>query len=549
MSSTTDRELLFTFEFKREGFPDFKVIRFEGEEAVSRLYRFNIILASSSSEFDLDSALNCNATLRIRSRDLSRSVPYHGMVSDIEQLGQVDEYNFYRLTLVPRLWRLSLNKLNDVFLDEFRIPDVIRHILERNGLRGPDVRMAIQNMDVYRQRSFICQYEESDLAFVSRWMEQEGLYYFFDHEDDSATGEVLRIVDFKDAQPDKSITLRYTPPEHVQTDRQDSCVTSFTCRKTHVPGKVLVQDFNFRTAAMEDNLNSEAEVAGGRQGLHMFYGDNVRSEADVKRLAKIRAEEIACQGTVYHGTAPAIGVRSGYFMDVSHHFRGDMNGRYWVTSVQHQGSQAGVVLAGRNTVYNRDEQGSIYECSFTALPGSQQFRAERLTPRPVVHGVLNAIIDSEGDGEHAELNEYGQYKVQLMYDYPNPEHEKNSSWLRMATPYAGNKNGMHFPLLKGTEVLIGFVKGDPDQPIILAAVPNSENQNIVRDTNAYCNGVRTVAGNIMNMVDKPGQEAIALYSPKMNSAIYVGTFPLTGADVSLDDTKSSDPVSIIENLE
>lgn len=547
MSSTTDRELLFTFDFNREGFPAFKVIRFQGEEAVSRLYRFDIILCTESADVDLDAALNSNATLRIRSRDLSRSVPYHGMVSEIEQLGQVDEYHFFRLTLVPRLWRLGLNHLNDVFLDEFRIPEIVGHILERNGLSGPDVRMNVQNMQAYRQRSFICQYEESDLAFVSRWMEQEGLYYFFDHE--SATSEVMCIVDFKEAQPDKAIALRYTPPENVQTDRQDSCVTAFTCRKTHVPAKVLVQDFNFRTAAMEDNLNFQADVSGGRRGLRMFYGDNLRSEADVRRLANVRSQEIACKATVCHGTAPAIGVRSGYFLEVSHHFRDDMNGRYWVTSVQHQGSQAGVVLAGRNTVYNRDEQGAIYECSFTALAGTQQFRAERLTPRPVVHGVLNAIIDSEGDGQHAELNEYGQYKVQLMYDLPNPDQKKNSSWLRMATPYAGNNNGMHFPLLKGTEVLVGFVKGDPDQPIILAAAPNSENHNIVRDTNAYCNGVRTVAGNIMNMVDKPGQEAIALYSPKKSSAIYIGTFPLVGTDVSLVEQKTSDPASVIENLE
>lgn len=549
MSSTTDRELLFTFEFHRDGLPAFRVIRFEGQEAVSRLYHFDILLVTDTADVDLDTALNATATLRIRSRDLSRSVPYHGMVSGIEQLGQVDEHHFFRLTLVPRLWRLGLRHINDVYLDEYRIPDIVRHLLERHDLRGPDVRMAIQNPALYRQRSFICQFDESDLNFVSRWMEQEGLYYFFDHEDPAARGEVLHIIDFKEAQPDRAVALRYTPPENVQTDRQDSCLTAFTCRKTHVPGKVLVKDFNFRDAALEDNLNHETEVAGGRKGLRMFYGDNVRSENDVRRLATVRAQELACQGTVYQGTAPAIGVRSGFFLEVSHHFREEFNGRYWVTSVTHQGSQAGVVLAGRNTVYNREEQGAVYECRFTALDGTQQFRAERLTPKPIVHGVLNAIIDSEGEGEHAELNEYGQYKVQLMYDYPRPGHEKNSSWLRMATPYAGNRNGMHFPLLKGTEVLIGFVGGDPDQPLILAAVPNSENQNIVSDVNAWCNGVRTVAGNIMNMVDKPGQEAIALYSPKNNSGIYIGTFPLTGPDVTLDDKKSSDPASLIENME
>lgn len=548
MASTTDRELLFTFEFKRDDLPRFRVIRFEGQEAVSRLFRFEIILAAETSDVDLDAALNASATLRIRSRDHSTVVPYHGMIAEIEQQGQVDDYHFYRVTLVPRLWRLGLSYLNDVYLDEYRIPEIIRRILERNGLRGPDVRMAIKNLDDYRQRSFICQYEETDLDFISRWMEQEGLYYFFDHEDDAATGEVLQILDFKEAQPENAISLRYTPPENVQTDRQDSCITAFTCRKTHVPGKVLVQDFNFRKASLEDNLNSEQNVEGGQYGRYMYYGDNLRTERDAERLARVRSEELACKATVYHGMAPAIGVRSGFYLDVSHHHRDDCNGRYWVTSVQHQGSQAGVVLAGRNTARNRDEQGTIYECSFTALVAEQQYRAERLTARPVISGVLNAIIDSEGEGEHAELNEYGQYKVQLMYDYPNTTNEKNSSWLRMATPYAGRNNGMHFPLLKGTEVLIGFVAGNPDQPIILAAVPNSENQNIVRDVNAYCNGVRTVGGNILNMVDKPDHKAVGIFSPASRSGIYVGTFPLIGQDVSLSDPDADTPVDVLDDL-
>lgn len=548
MASSIDKELLFTFDFNREDLPAFKVIRFEGQEEVSRLFSFEVILASDSGDIDLDAALHAQATLRIKSRDHARSVPYHGMVAEFEQQGQVDNYFFYRAKLVPRLWQLSLNHINDVYLDEFRSPEIIQNILERNGLRGPDIRLTLKDPNAYRQRSFICQYEESDLDFISRWMEQEGLYYFFDHEDDAAAGEVLHIIDFKDAQPDQAISLRYTPPENIQTDRQDTCVTAFNCLKTHVPGQVLVQDFNFRKASMEDNLRSEQGVSGGRRGRHMFYGGNIRSEHDAGRLATVRAEELASKGTVYHGAAPAVGVRSGRFLEVTHHYRDSFNTRYWVTAVRHRGSQAGVVLAGRNTPRNTDEQGAIYECTFTALEAEQQFRATRITPRPTISGVLNAIIDSEGEGDHAELNEYGQYKVQLMYDYPNPDRAKGSSWLRMATPYAGSKNGMHFPLLKGTEVLIGFVGGDPDQPLILAAVPNSENPNVVRDINAYCNGVRTHGGNLLNMVDKPEAQAIELFSPVKHSTILIGTFPMQGQDVSLPP-QDEDPVDILNSVE
>ncbi len=238
-------------------------------------------------------------------------------------------------------------------------------------------------------------------------------------------------------------------------------------------------------------------------------------------------------------------MRSGYFLEVTHHYRDSYNGKYWVTSVQHQGSQTGVILAGQNTAYNDNEQGALYECQFTALEASQQFRPVRTTPKPVIAGILNAVIDAEGEGDHAELNEYGQYKVQLLYDYSSKSANKGSSWLRMATPYAGKNNGMHFPLLKGTEVLISFVGGDPDQPIIVGAVPNSENPNVVRDANAACNGVRTSRGNVLNMVDKPGSEVVSLFSPAKGSCVYIGTFPLIGADVSLG---TPNPADVLKNI-
>lgn len=519
----SDKELLFTFELDSSD-TSLRVVRFEGREAISRMFEFDITLVSDDPDMDLDAALNAAATLTIRSRDLNTSIPYRGMLARFEQLGGVDRYYFYRATLVPRLWRAGLNRLNEIYLSEQSVPEIIQTVLERNALRGPDIALKLKDPSAYRGRSFTCQYQESDLAFISRWMEQEGLYYYFDH-DSNASGEVLTIVDYKEAQPPQALDLRYTPPEQVQTDRQDSCVTAFTCRKTHLPGAALVQDFNYRRASLGDNLKSDAQIQGGSNGQYMLYGQNLRTEADAQRLSQICAEAIAARGTVFSGEAPAIGVRCGHFLDVNSHFRKDYNARYLVTEVTHQGTQAGVVLAGQNTAYNDGEQGSIYQCGFQAIASDLQYRPERLTPRPSIDGVLSAIIDAEGSGELAELNEYGQYKVQLLYDYSDKAANKGSSWLRMATPYAGKYEGMHFPLLKGTEVLLAFLQGDPDQPIILSAVPNSETPSIIRDRNAATNGIRTVGGNMMQMTDTPGKESVTLYSPVGNTAIYLGTLP------------------------
>lgn len=540
-----DKELLFTFELTPFD-ASFQVVRLDGREAISQPFDFQLVLVSNQADIDLDAALQAAATLTIRSRDQSQSVPYHGMLADIQQLGYVDEYYFYQVRLVPRLWRTGLNRLNEVYLNEQTVPDILTQVLERNNLRSPDVRLMLKDSAVYRPRSFTCQYQESDLNFLSRWMEQEGLYYYFDH-DSGTSGEILTILDHQQAQPDTAISLRYTPPENIQTDRQDSCVTAFTCRKTQLPGAALVQDFNYRKASLGDSIRHETDIPQGTQGCYMLYGQNLRTEDDAQRLATICAEGLNIQGTTYQGEAPAVGVRSGYFLDVTHHFRDSFNARYLVTQVQHQGSQAGVVLAGQTTAYNRGEQGSIYHCQFQAIPADLQYRPPRVTPRPIIGGVLSAMVDAEGNGKLAEINEYGQYKVQLPYDYSDKPLNKGSSWLRMATPYAGKFEGMHFPLLRGTEVLLAFNQGDPDQPVILGAVPNSEHQSVVRNVNSTSNAVRTVGGNFMNMSDQPGREFVGVYSPVKSSMFYIGTLPQAGSKEQAP-SPASDPVSILSSL-
>lgn len=540
-----DKELIFTFELSPSS-ASFQVIRLEGHEGISQLFEFQLTLVCDQRDIDLDAALQASATLTIRSRDATRTAPYHGMLASIEQLGCVDQYYFYQATLVPRLWKAGLNQINEVYLDEQTLPQLIPKILQRNNLRGPNVRMLLKNPQAYRERSFICQFQESDLNFLSRWMEQEGLYYYFDH-DSSPSGEVLTILDHQEAQPATVTTLRYTPPENVQTDRQDSCVTAFTCRKTHLPGATLVQDFNYRKASLADDVRHQSRIPQGTQGTYMLYGQNLRTPEHARQLADICAQAIDAQGSVYHGSTPATGLRSGYFLEVTHHFRESCNARYLITGVQHRGSQAGVVLAGKNTAYNRNEQGSIYTAEFQAIPAALQYRSARITPRPVISGVLSAWVDAEGSGKLAEINEFGQYKVQLPYDLSDKPLNKGSSWLRMASPYAGSSEGMHFPLRRGSEVLLAFNQGDPDQPIILAAVPNSEHPSIVSRVNQTSNAIRSVSGNYLNMSDKPGQESFGMYSPVKHTMVYIGTIPQAQSE-SQSPSPPVDPTAALNTL-
>ena len=528
-------ESRFAFKSKAPDAPHFDVVRFEGREAISSLFRFDITLVAGKADVDLDALASHAATFAMRTVTGSEYTPYHGVVSEAEQLGQVDDYYFYRVVLVPKLWGLTLTRINEIYLKERSIPDLLSDLLRENNFSNSDFKVAVRNPSDYRKRSFVCQYQETHFDFMSRWLEKEGLYYYFDHEPDhgllsmvglgGADSAQVMITDYKEAHSDKALSLKYVPPENVQTARLDQSVTSFVWKRQQVTKKVIVQDYNYRKASMADDLKADQSVSGGHDGEVMFFGDNLRAKSEASRLAKVRAEQLACEAETFHGEAPAVGMRSGYFIELSNHYRNDCNGRFLVTEIEHLGSQVGVVLSGKTTQYAAGETGTTYQAKFRAIRASQQFRAKPVTPRPTVAGFLSGIVDSEGSGSSAELNEYGQYKVQMLYDLSGKRASKGSAWIRMASPYAGDGHGMHFPLLKGTEVVVGFNGGDPDQPVIFGAVTNSENKNVVVDSNSQQNGMKSVAGNIISMNDAPGNSNIILHSPQGASYVILGQFP------------------------
>jgi len=552
-------ESRFAFKSHASGAPEFDVVKFEGHEAISSLFWFDLTLVASTADVDLSALTNHAATFAMRTATGSQYTPYHGIVSQAQQLGQVDNHYFYRVMVVPKLHTLTLSRVNEIYLNEDSIPDVISDLLRNNNFSNSDFKVALKNSSDYRKHSFVCQYQETHFAFISRWMEKEGLYYYFDHEPDPGLlalvgldgndSAQLVMTDYKQSHSNNTLSLKYVPPENVQTARLDQSITSFIWQRQQVSKKVIVQDYNFRKAAMADDLKADETVSDGRTGELMFFGDNLRTKSEASRLAKVRAEQLDCEAEKFLGEAPAVGIRSGYFIELSNHYRNDCNDRYLVTEIEHRGSQIGVVLSGKNTQYAKGETGSIYHAKFQAIRASQQFRAKPVTPRPSIAGFLSGIVDSEGLGQSAELNEYGQYKVQMQYDLSSKRASKGSAWIRMASPYAGDGHGMHFPLLKGTEVVVGFNGGDPDQPVILGAVTNSENKNVVVDSNSQNNGIKSVSGNIISMNDGLGSNNIVLHSPQGGSYMILGQFPtIASAAPKLPDPLDVEALSDVASL-
>ncbi len=517
------------FSFTSKGLPDdtFEVVRFRGEESVSKLFYFEITLISEDPEVDLDAVLQ-NPALFTLHRIVAASEQgeddrvIHGIVAQFEQMHEVDQYTFYRAVLVPNLWHSDLYHENQLFLDK-TIPEIIEEILKQAGMTSQDYEFKLTRS--YPTWEYVCQYRETDLNFISRWMEKEGIYYYFEH---TTEGEKLIITDSSSAHTDiKGLSqIPYSPPSSL-IPQMEEVVTTFMCRQKILPKKVILKDYNYRKPSLD--LKVEAEVSSKGRGTVYIYGEHFKDPEQGKELAKLRAEEIACRGKLFLGESTCPQFCPGFLFELTDHFRDDYNQKYLILEVEHEGSQAGILMAGLDKETAKEETKPTYVNRFTLIPSDTQYRPERKTPKSRFYGTMNAKIDASGDGQYAEIDDEGRYKVVLPFDLSPGEGGKASRWIRMAQPYAGADFGMHFPLHKGTEVLLTFVDGDPDRPIISAAVPNPETKTPVTSQNQTQCVIRTGGGNQIHMEDQSGSQLIKMHSPTANSFIRIGAPNPSGA--------------------
>jgi type VI secretion system VgrG family protein len=511
LATDQNKDLRFKFVSRMPQAPAFNVVSFTGTEAISKTYRFEIILISDDPDIDFSGMLNNPATLTVMSTDQATEVPYHGILAEFEQLSKVKDFYLYRAVLVPKIWRTSLSRVNEVYLSEQSVPDLVQDLLKKRQLvPNTDFEMALAPAlaSPYTTRSFYCQFNETDFNFIARRLEHHGIYYFFKH--DQPSGELLYMTDATLMHPAEVLELQYSAPEDVMTSNQDKCVIAFVGRQQPVPKEVIVQDFWQGDAKLDKDLKATETVSASGEGTVMFYGCNVRTTSEASHIAKMRAQEILCRSKTYFGESPAVGVRSGYFIKLKDHYRSSVNAKYLVTEVTHSGSQAEIVLAGQNTPYNNGQSGATYQCSFSAIEESMQFRAECVTPMPTISGTMSGIV--EGSGSTPELNAIGEYKVKLLYDHSFKPMGGGAIWVRMASPFSGSKNGLFFGLRAGAEVLLSFAGGDPDQPVIISSAPNSENPSVVNATNATTSGIKDPSGNMFVMDSTPGAGGVGLYT-------------------------------------
>ncbi len=530
----------FSFTSTALAHDSFDVVSFTGTEGLSKHYRFDITLVSENGEVNLRKVIKSRARLTIL-REYG-DITFNGILSGFDQLETAHGLTRYRAVLTPAFWRQTLTHHNQIFLDKTS-PQIIEAAMRDGGLTSLDYEFRLTGQ--YAPHDYICQYNESHYSFISRLMEREGIYYYFEQGEDN---EKVIITDTAHVHSvmDEGIKMHFAPISGLNESEREEVIQSMVCCQKMLPEKVLLKSYDYHKPSLD--LTAGCEVSPDGVGEFYVYGVKYSTPEEGARLAKVCAESLRCRGQIFQGESLVPYLRPGYIFSLEGHPRKDFNISYLTTDITHHGDQNFMFTAGLAETGSIRERSSCYRNSFSAISSDIQFRPEHITERPRIPGGLYAHIDAEGSGQYAEIDEQGRYKVVLPFDLNSVKGGKASCWLRKAQPYAGSNHGMHFPLHKGTEVLLAFIGGDPDRPLIAAAVSNPLMPSQVTARNATQSLITTAGGNKLHFEDMVGSEQVLLRSPRAESMITMGaaagSVAATGtgtAKESQDSSSSSAP--------
>jgi type VI secretion system secreted protein VgrG len=433
------------------------VVKMEGEEALSELYGFEVEFVSEDAAIDFDAVVGKPALLEMITNDDPRFV--HGIVNRFEETGVGQKLTSYTASIVPAFWTFGL-KTDCCIYQALTVPDVIKDVLESGGMSaGTDFDLQLNA--TYPKREYIVQYRESDLDFVRRLAEEVGIFFFFEHTED---GHKLVFADDPGAHADITglVVLPFRAAETgMQSDSEQ--VSNLRYVRTLRTGKVMMQSFNFE----KNKLALKTESVGDAETEHVDYDFDGRyhDESAGKALAKIRQEAYAARRRTLTGSSNCRQLTAGYKFGVSDHPRDEFNADYVVTRVEHRGEQP--QAAGADAI-GEDSGRKAYTNTFESIPATVPFRPLPVTERALVDGPQTAVVTGPA-GEEIHCDSHGRVKVKFHWDRYGSSDDKSSCWVRVSQSH--RIADLAIPRV-GEEVIVGFLEGDPDQPMVIGRVYN-----------------------------------------------------------------------------
>ena len=452
---TTDR-----FLFEIEGLSqELRVARFAGREGVSELFHFEITVATEDAGLSPADVVGKKAQLTLNA-DEGEVRHVHGIVARLRCGDAGKKLSVYHVTLVPNVWRL-LHRQDCRIFQEKTAPEILEAVFKAAGLSpGQDYRLGLQGS--YGKREYCVQYRESDWAFACRLMEEEGIFHVFEHEEGK---HVLALGDSSSSLPPVAgdATIVFRPPlgamlqgEHVSRLHYSEEIRS---------GKVTLRDYNFKKPTLL--LESLSEGADFTDLEIYDHPGNYDVTSAGNALSKVRLEERAARKKQAEGDSTCRRVVAGQLFTLAEHSREALNREWLITRVEHRGVEP---------MMGEDAAAGItpYENRFECIPSDAPFRPPPVTPRPTIRGVQSAIVVGPA-GEEIHTDEHGRVKVHFHWDRLGKKDDKDSCWIRVSQVWAGEGWGaMHIPRV-GQEVLVDFMDGDPDRPIIVGRVYHGTN--------------------------------------------------------------------------
>jgi type VI secretion system secreted protein VgrG len=477
---------------------------FTGQEGISQLFRFRLELVSEEHPIKLESMIGQNLTVNMTLSDGSTRY-FNGFVSQFTQTGRDSQFTYYNAEIVPWLWFLSQKSDCRIFQNK-TVPEIITQIFQEFGFR--DFRSALQG--TYEPRDVMVQYHETDFNFISRLMEQAGIFYFFEHERGKHT---FVMADNPAAHPVLPVTPMVSYQIGDSRGAGGDAVTRFAVKQEWRPGKYVMNDYNFElpNTDLEVTSTSRFEVGDNRRYELYEYPGDYPKKAQGESLARIRLQEVESISQVMRGTSTCRAMAAGYRFTLTGHDQQDLNQTYVITNVHYEARTGNGAGAGGIETYTND---------FIAIPDSVPFRPSRLTPDPVVRGPETGVVVGP-NGEEVFVDEYGRIKVQFYWDRQGKNDQNSSGWIRVAQPWAGKQWGTLFIPRVGDEVLIDFLHGDLSRPIVVGSLYNGEHRPPVSlpagQTITTIKSSSTKGGggsNEMRFEDKQGSEEIYLHGQR-----------------------------------
>lgn len=476
--------------------------RITGDEWVSHPFEYHVDLLSENDSVSADTLIRQPVHIEIDKVSGGPRI-IHARVSEFVQRGRRHVFTLYGATLRPWLWFLSLWHDCKIF-QNMSVPDIVEKVFKDHSFTDYELKL----YKTYAPREYCVQYRESCLNFVSRLLEDEGIFYYFEHTDQKHTLVLADTPGGISPCPDQS-SAQIMPATHTRMGF-DVIVDTNNYQQVST-GKVSLNDYNFETPS-----NSLLVNAAGTKPEEIYdYPGKYADHGDGERYADLRLQEQEMPIKILRGGGTCRAFTAGYKFDLKNHYRKDFNINYLLTHVKLSMETAAYTSGAREVTDD-------YKNEFDAIPSATPFRPPRVTPRPVVHGIQTALVVGVS-GEEIYPDKYGRVKVQFYWDRDGKKDENSSCWIRVSQEWAGKTWGsIHLPRI-GQEVVVDFLEGDPDRPMITGRVYNADQMPpYTLPANQTQSGIKTRSSkgggtenfNEIRFEDKKDSEMVTVHAEK-----------------------------------